>query len=70
MDKPVPKATYVSSDKQVRIFVEDVSSVDDDFYLVSIIDEPSKDDMFAAGDEPTNSEWSSLVKQYGLERAE
>ena len=50
--------------------MEDVSSVDDDFYLVSIIDEPSKEDMFAAGDELTNSEWSSLVKQYGLERAE
>ncbi|WP_157372642.1 hypothetical protein [Photobacterium marinum] len=70
MDKPVPQTTYVSSDKLMRIFVESVSQVDDDFYLVSIIDEPSKDDMYADGDELTNSEWRDLVKQFGLERAE
>lgn len=50
--------------------MESVSQVDDDFYLVSIIDEPSKDDMYADGDELTNTEWHDLAKQFGLERAE
>ncbi len=68
-----PKAgLYVSTRevKGMRFTVEDVSVVDDGenngFFLVSMIDEASTDDMSAGGNELDPDEWFALVDLYGL----
>lgn len=68
------KGLYVSTKKVegMRLFVEDVFGPEDDeldedeFYLVNVIDEASKDDFSAMGDEMDNSQWQALVEEYGL----
>ena len=67
--KSLPKVGLYISTKKVngmRLCVTEVYE-DEDFYTVSMIDEPSKDDMSAMGDELDYEEWESLVKEYGLE---
>ena len=61
--------------KGMRFIVEDVTVVDDDddtagFFLVSMIDEASADDMGAAGDDLDPEQWFELVERYGLVRSE
>ena len=59
--------TIWESDEGMRFYIERVSE-DDDFYMVDVIDEASKDDPFAAGDELTKSEWLEMVKRYDLKQ--
>ncbi len=66
-----PKPGLYLSTKEVkgmRFIVEDVTVVDDaaGFFLVSMIDEASADDMGAMGDELDPEQWFELVEQYGL----
>lgn len=75
--RKVPKVgLYVSTKdtKGMRFIVENVDIVDDAedeiFFLVSMIDEASTDDMSAAGDELDPDEWFALVDQYGLVHTE
>ena len=59
---------YISKKTGVQIYVE--SSFGDnpeEFYLVEIIDEASKDDVFSVGDELDKNQWESLVKEHELE---
>lgn len=68
------KGLYISTKKVegMRLIVEDVfgpedGDVDEDqFYLVNVIDESSKDDFSAMGDEMDNTQWQALVDEYGL----
>jgi hypothetical protein len=68
--KRVPKTGLYLSTKKVegmRLVVEDVFAEEgDDFYLVNVIDEASKDDFSAMGDEMDGDQWESLVAEYGL----
>lgn len=68
--KSVPKTGLYLSTKKVkgmRLVVEDVFAEDgDDFYLVNVIDEASKDDLSAMGDEMDGEQWEALVAEYGL----
>ena len=53
--------------KGMRLVVEDVFAEEgDDFYLVNVIDEASKDDFSAMGDEMDGEQWEALVAEYGL----
>lgn len=64
---------YISTKKAVgmRLIVENVfGEPDGDFYLVEVIDEASKDDMSATGDELDNTQWEELCSEYGLEYQE
>ena len=72
-----PKPGLYLSTKEVkgmRFIVEDVTVADADddagFFLVSMIDEASADDMGAMGDELDPDQWFELVEQYGLVRSE
>lgn len=69
--KSLPKVgLYISTKKAkgMRLCVTDVNGDDpEEFYLVSMIDEASKNDAFAMGDELDNSQWEDLVEEYGLE---
>lgn len=72
--KELPKIGLYLSTKKVagmRIVVEEVfgptdDDPDDDFYLVNIIDEASKDDYLADGDEMDGEQWEAFVAEYGL----
>lgn len=72
--KELPKiGLYLSTKKVVgmRIVVEEVfgptdDDPDDDFYLVNIIDEASKDDYSVDGDEMNGEQWEAFVAEYGL----
>ena len=68
--KSVPKTGLYLSTKKVegmRLVVEDVFAEEgDDFYLVNVIDEASKDDFSAMGDEMDGEQWEALVAEYGL----
>ncbi|MEA9419811.1 hypothetical protein VCX22_20590 [Aeromonas caviae] len=68
--KRVPKTGLYLSTKKVkgmRLVVEDVFAEEgDDFYLVNVIDEASKDDFSAMGDEMDGEQWEALVAEYGL----
>jgi hypothetical protein len=68
--KLLPKeGLYISTKKLdgMRIIVERASGENpDEFYIVEIIDEASKDDAFASGDEMDNQQWESLCAEYGL----
>lgn len=64
---------YISTKKAegMRLVVEDVFGPedeldDDEFYVVNVIDEASKDDYSAPGDEMDRDEWEALVEEYGL----
>ncbi|MDO2950406.1 hypothetical protein [Aeromonas simiae] len=51
----------------MRLVVEDVFAEEgDDFYLVNLIDEASKDDFSAMGDEMDGEQREALVAEYGL----
>jgi hypothetical protein len=76
-----PKPGLYLSTKEVkgmRFIVEDVAVADADdddgagagFFLVSMIDEASADDMGAMGNELDPDQWFELVEQYGLVRSE
>ena len=77
-DRAPPKPGLYLSTREVkgmRFIVEDVTVVDDDddtagFFLVSMIDEASADDMGAAGDDLDPEQWFELVERYGLVRSE
>lgn len=78
-DRVPPKPGLYLSTKEIkgmRFIVEDVTVVDDDdedaagFFLVSMIDEASADDMGALGDELNPEQWFELVNRYGLVRSE
>jgi hypothetical protein len=63
------KGLYISTKKVdgMRLIVENVFGESlDGFYLVEVIDEDSKDDPLAAGDELDNKQWESLCVEYGL----
>lgn len=66
----VPKTGLYLSTKKVkgmRLVVEDVFAEEgDDFYLVNVIDEASKDDFSAMGDEMDGEQWEAFVAEYGL----
>lgn len=66
----LPKVgTYTSTKKVVgmRICVENAYGDDpSNFYLVEVIDEASKGDPSAMGDEMDKEQWESLVLEYGL----
>lgn len=72
--KSLPKpGLYMSTQKVVgmRIVVEEVfgptdDDPDDDFYIVNFIDEASKDDFSAMGDEMDGEQWEAFVAEYGL----
>ena len=68
--KSLPKEGLYISTKKVdgmRFIVESAFGENpDEFYLVEVIDEESKDDPFAAGDEMDNKQWESLCNEYGL----
>lgn len=68
--KSLPKKGLYISTKKVdgmRFVVESVfGEKTDEFYLVEVIDETSKDDPFASGDEMDNKQWESLTAEYGL----
>lgn len=68
--KSVPKTGLYLSTKKVkgmRLVVEDVFAEEgDDFYLVNVVDEASKDDFSAMGDEMDCEQWEALVAEYGL----
>ena len=68
--KSLPKEGLYISTKKVdgmRLIVESASGENpDEFYLVEVIDEASKDDAFASGDEMDNKQWESLCAEYGL----
>lgn len=49
----------------MRFIVEDVF-VDEDFFLVQLIDEVNADDTGAIGDELDPDQWFALVDGYGL----
>jgi hypothetical protein len=63
-EKGLYTSTKLATD--MRFVVEDVISTDDDFYLVHVVDEASKDDMSAMSDEFDNEEWQALVDKFGL----
>lgn len=69
--KSLPKiGLYISTKKTkgTRICVTSAYGDEpEEFYLVNFIDEGSKDDEFAMGDEFDNEEWEAFVKEYGLE---
>ena len=76
-DRVPPKPGLYLSTREVkgmRFIVEDVTVVDDDdsagFFLVSMIDEASADDIGALGDELNPEQWFELVNRYGLVRSE
>jgi hypothetical protein len=63
------KGLYISTKKSdgMRFIVESVfGEKPDEFYLVEVIDEASKGDPFADGDEMDNKQWESLCAEYGL----
>ncbi|MGL6410884.1 hypothetical protein ACSZMR_12900 [Aeromonas veronii] len=70
----LPKTGLYISTKKVegmRLIIEEVFGPEDEldedeFYLVNVIDEASKDDYSAIGDEMDNSQWQALVEEYGL----
>ena len=68
--KSLPKKGLYISTKKVdgmRLIVESVSGENpDEFYLVEVIDEASRDDAFASGDEMDNKQWELLCTEYGL----
>lgn len=65
--KPLIGSTWVSPEG-MSFYIEHVSASDeDDFYLVDIIDTPSKGDPFAAGDELTSIEWLEMVSTFKLQ---
>jgi hypothetical protein len=69
--KSLPKIGLYTSTKKakgMRLCVTDAYGDEpEESYVVEIIDEPSKNDMSAMGDELDKDEWESLVKEYGLE---
>ena len=68
--KSLPKKGLYISTKKVegmRFIVESAFGENpDEFYLVEVIDEVSKDDPFASGDEMDNKQWESFFAEYGL----
>ncbi|WP_421218197.1 hypothetical protein [Aeromonas enteropelogenes] len=73
--KELPKiGLYISTRKTVgmRLVIEDVFGPDEDeleddeHYLINVIDEASKDDYSAMGNEMDNHEWQALVEEYGF----
>lgn len=64
---PPETGLYVSTKQPVgmRFIVEDVF-VDEDFFLVQLIDEVNADDTGAVSDELDSEEWFALVDRYGL----
>lgn len=70
MSKLPEEGLYVSTKKVsgMRLIVESaVGENPDEFYLVEVIDEASRDDSLAMGDEMDKEQWESLVEEYGLE---
>ena len=68
-----PKPGLYLSTKEIkgtRFIVEDVNVDAAGFFLVSMIDEASADDMGAAGDDLDPEQWFELVERYGLVRSE
>lgn len=68
--KSLPKKGLYISTKKVdgmRFIVESAFGENpDEFYLVDVIDEVSKNAPFAYGDEMDNKQWESLCTEYGL----
>lgn len=68
--QPPKPGTYVSTKavNGMSLVVDEVTVPDDDadFFLVSMIDEPSANDVGALGDELDPDQWFALVEQYGL----
>lgn len=63
------KGLYISTKKVegMRFIVESAfGDKPDEFYLVEVIEEASKGDPFAGGDEMDNKQWESLCTEYGL----
>lgn len=69
--KTLPKVgLYISTKKtkEMRLYVTNASGdKPEEFYLVEMIDEASKNNTSVMGDELDNEQWESLVKEYGLE---
>ena len=61
---------YVSTKKSegMRLCIESAYGDDpNEFYLLEIIDEASKNNSSAMGDEMDKEQWEALVNEYGLE---
>ncbi|MEW8338070.1 MAG: hypothetical protein AB2602_10365 [Candidatus Thiodiazotropha sp.] len=70
MSKLPEIGTYVSTKKVqgIRLYVENAFGDDPNvFFIVEVIDEASKNDFTAMGNEMDKKQWEALVEEYGLE---
>ncbi|WP_418114494.1 hypothetical protein RJD40_20040 [Vibrio scophthalmi] len=68
IDKPQAGTTWVSAEGY-SFYIEDVwGEDDDDFFLVDIIDTPSRNDFDAAGDQLTGDEWHQMIERFNLKQ--
>jgi len=63
---PAPGTYISSSNPSFKIVVEDVEQVDDDFFLVSLVEFGSENDMSEMGQELDPDEWYKYVEAHQL----
>lgn len=69
MDTLPKTGLYLSTKKAkgMKLYVENAYGDEpNEFYLVELIDEASRNDPSALGDELDKEQWESLVNEYGL----
>ncbi|OOF17555.1 hypothetical protein BZJ17_16880 [Salinivibrio sp. IB574] len=66
--EPVVGTTWTSQqeDCDISLYVEERLELDNESYLVTVVDARYKDDMMEPSEELTKSQWESLVASFDL----